>query len=133
VAVNAAEQSRALRAPRKNDDRAKNSGAQNHRTAQLQFETQYYFNHSTRSNRQLPIYFTLPRPNCAKVLSEGPLHLLIYVPFFHTIFSTADVSGMYWLLPLPFMVWMFVYDELRKWLIRRDRDGSAWVTKHTYY
>jgi sodium/potassium-transporting ATPase subunit alpha len=67
------------------------------------------------------------------VVETALVCLLIYVPFFHTIFSTADVSGMYWLLPLPFMVWMFVYDELRKWLIRRDRDGSTWVTKHTYY
>jgi sodium/potassium-transporting ATPase subunit alpha len=67
------------------------------------------------------------------VVETALVCLLIYVPFFHTIFSTADVSGMYWLLPLPFMVWILVYDELRKWLIRRDRDGTSWVTKHTYY
>jgi sodium/potassium-transporting ATPase subunit alpha len=67
------------------------------------------------------------------VVETALVCLIVYVPFFHTIFSTADVSGMYWLLPLPFMVWMLVYDELRKWLIRRDRDGTSWVTKHTYY
>ena len=62
--------------------------------------------------------------------------LLIYVEFFHRIFNTRDLRGEYWLLPLPFVFLIFVYDEVRKALIRRDRDGTGlkgWLTRHTYY
>jgi hypothetical protein len=58
--------------------------------------------------------------------------LLIYVPFFHIRFSARPTShGLYWLLPLPFTIGIFAYDEVRKWLLRRDRKGTSWVTRHT--
>jgi sodium/potassium-transporting ATPase subunit alpha len=67
------------------------------------------------------------------VVETALVCLLIYVPFFHTIFSTADLRPIFWLLPLPFMLWIFAYDEVRKTLIRRDRTGTSWVSRHTFY
>ncbi|KAH0577587.1 Sodium/potassium-transporting ATPase alpha chain [Spironucleus salmonicida] len=42
-----------------------------------------------------------------------------YVPFCHTAFGTKAVDGLAWTYCLPFAVLMFIYDECRKFLLRK--------------
>lgn len=37
----------------------------------------------------------------------------------------------WWIPPIPFMVALFIYDEVRKFYIRRNPGG--WLEKETYY
>jgi len=37
----------------------------------------------------------------------------------------------WWLVPLPFTVAIFVYDEIRKYLLRKHPGG--WIERETYY
>lgn len=37
----------------------------------------------------------------------------------------------WWLWPIPFGILIFIYDELRKFIIRRQPRG--WVESETYY
>jgi len=37
----------------------------------------------------------------------------------------------WWLAPLPFTVAIFVYDEIRKYLLRKHPGG--WIERETYY
>ena len=37
----------------------------------------------------------------------------------------------WWLVPMPFSLLIFIYDEVRKYLIRRYPGG--WVERETYY
>jgi sodium/potassium-transporting ATPase subunit alpha len=61
--------------------------------------------------------------------------LLIYVPFLQDVFNTLDLDAIYWLSPLPFALLIFSYDEIRKFILRRNRGYGfpAWVTRMTYY
>ncbi len=49
--------------------------------------------------------------------------------------SMSDVvlccSFTWWLIPMPFSLTIFVYDEMRKYYIRRYPGG--WVERETYY
>ncbi|KAG2373277.1 hypothetical protein C9374_012266 [Naegleria lovaniensis] len=46
--------------------------------------------------------------------------IVIYVPFIGDyIIATRPLLFMFWLLPLPWGVFIIIYDEVRKWLIRR--------------
>merc|ERR1712046_62749 len=67
---------------------------------------------------------------------------LVYVPFLQIPFKTAHhVDGKElkyggpmppwgWLYPLPFVVVIVIYDEIRKWIIRKYPNGC--VQKYTY-
>jgi sodium/potassium-transporting ATPase subunit alpha len=57
---------------------------------------------------------------------------LAYVPFLQTAFGTASMAFRWWLPGLPFSALIFVYDELRKYLLRRG-PKSAFVWRNTYY
>eukprot|EP01125_Pyxidicula_operculata_P001158 TRINITY_DN1110_c0_g1_i1.p1 TRINITY_DN1110_c0_g1~~TRINITY_DN1110_c0_g1_i1.p1 ORF type:complete len:991 (-),score=157.05 TRINITY_DN1110_c0_g1_i1:104-3076(-) len=57
--------------------------------------------------------------------------LLIYTPFLNPVLGTAPVSWMGWILPLPFCILIIVYDEVRRYFIRKYPHG--WVHRHTYY
>ena len=48
-----------------------------------------------------------------------------YVPFLNVVFATEPLYGAHWFLGLPFGLFMFVYDELRKWAIRKWPGGIA--------
>ena len=37
----------------------------------------------------------------------------------------------WWLPAIPFSIAIFIYDEVRKWIIRRNPGG--WVEQETYY
>jgi sodium/potassium-transporting ATPase subunit alpha len=57
--------------------------------------------------------------------------LFAYVPGVEDVLGTHPISGIDWLLMLPFSVFMFLQDELRKYLIRRDPKGK--IAKYTYW
>lgn len=44
--------------------------------------------------------------------------LLVYAPFLHTPFGTEPMEGRDWSIAIPFAVVLFLYDELRKFLMR---------------
>lgn len=57
--------------------------------------------------------------------------LLVYTPPLQTVFGTIDMEGVDWVLGLPFALFIFLYDESRKWIMRRYPDG--FVKRWTYY
>jgi len=73
------------------------------------------------------------------LLSETLLCIaLAYIPALHTGIGTRDVIFVHWLPSFPFSICIFLYDETRKYLIRRDRrlypeNGAGWLETYTYY
>eukprot|EP00172_Hildenbrandia_rubra_P001733 Plantae.Rhodophyta-Hildenbrandia_rubra.ctg2312.p1 GENE.Plantae.Rhodophyta-Hildenbrandia_rubra.ctg2312~~Plantae.Rhodophyta-Hildenbrandia_rubra.ctg2312.p1 ORF type:complete len:815 (+),score=177.67 Plantae.Rhodophyta-Hildenbrandia_rubra.ctg2312:498-2942(+) len=63
--------------------------------------------------------------------------LIIYAPFLNSAFQTAQLRFVHWLPGLPFLFFIFVYDETRKFLMRRgDRTGlriGKWLKENTYW
>eukprot|EP00178_Gracilaria_changii_P005458 TRINITY_DN189_c0_g1_i3.p1 TRINITY_DN189_c0_g1~~TRINITY_DN189_c0_g1_i3.p1 ORF type:complete len:623 (+),score=123.19 TRINITY_DN189_c0_g1_i3:1951-3819(+) len=63
--------------------------------------------------------------------------LLCYVPFIQTAFSTRNLRFVHWLPAIPFSVFIFCYDEIRKFLIRLgDTKGNKlgmWLRENTYW
>ncbi|KAG2500240.1 hypothetical protein HYH03_001818 [Edaphochlamys debaryana] len=57
--------------------------------------------------------------------------LISYVPPLNTVFSTGPLYGTHWLMGIPWFVLCFVYDETRKWLMRRSPGG--WVEQLTFW
>jgi len=58
--------------------------------------------------------------------------LLVICDCINTDVITVFVSRWtWWLAPLPFTVAIFVYDEIRKHLLRKYPGG--WVEQETYY
>eukprot|EP00177_Eucheuma_denticulatum_P003015 GFKZ01005420.1.p1 GENE.GFKZ01005420.1~~GFKZ01005420.1.p1 ORF type:complete len:1174 (+),score=236.55 GFKZ01005420.1:425-3946(+) len=62
---------------------------------------------------------------------------LCYIPFIQTAFNTRPLRFVHWLPAIPFSVFIFVYDELRKFGIRLgDRTGNkfgVWLRENTYW
>ena len=57
--------------------------------------------------------------------------ILIYVPGLNLVVGTRPLKPLYLFLGLPFALFIFIYDECRKYLIRRSPDGL--VNRLTYY
>jgi len=57
--------------------------------------------------------------------------IVVYTPKADLVFKSRPVPLEYWLLSIPFFVFIMVYDELRKLFIRSDKGG--WVDKMTYW
>jgi len=58
--------------------------------------------------------------------------ILVYTPWVgRNIFRTRPVRFEFWCIPLPFFVVIFVYDEVRKLMIRTTKGG--WVERMTYW
>jgi len=57
--------------------------------------------------------------------------ILAYVPFFQMMFTTASLDFVNFLYPLPFVFVIWIYDEIRKSIIRQRPGGL--VQKYTYY
>ncbi|KAJ5078231.1 intein-containing sodium/potassium-transporting atpase subunit alpha precursor [Anaeramoeba ignava] len=57
--------------------------------------------------------------------------VLTYIPWINPIFGTQPIRFVYWLPALPFSLYILVYDELRKYFMRRNPGG--WIEKNTYY
>jgi len=56
---------------------------------------------------------------------------LTYIPPLNVGLGTVPIQFVHWLHPLPFCFLIFVYDEGRKYMIRRSPGG--WVEQNTYY
>lgn len=57
--------------------------------------------------------------------------MISYTPYLDTALNTFPLKFLWWLPPLPFFFLIFVYDEIRKYLIRKNPGG--WVERETYY
>jgi sodium/potassium-transporting ATPase subunit alpha len=58
--------------------------------------------------------------------------LLTYAPFLNYAFGTEGLDAVDWFIALPFAVLVIVYDELRKYWLRRLGTDS-WFYQHFYY
>jgi sodium/potassium-transporting ATPase subunit alpha len=58
--------------------------------------------------------------------------LLVYAPFLNMAFGTSPVDGMDWVTPVPFFVFLIVYDEVRKYILRIVGD-KHWFWTYFYY
>lgn len=63
---------------------------------------------------------------------------LAYIPALHAGIGTRDVIFVHWFPSFPFSICIFLYDETRKYLIRRERrlypeNGAGWLERYTYY
>mmetsp|Transcript_11153 Transcript_11153/g.14436 ORF Transcript_11153/g.14436 Transcript_11153/m.14436 type:complete len:1144 (-) Transcript_11153:259-3690(-) len=64
---------------------------------------------------------------------------LCYLPFMNTAFSTAAIHPVHWFPSMPFSCCIFLYDETRKYLLRRERKTLGvvgkigFVERYTYY
>ena len=64
---------------------------------------------------------------------------LCYLPFMNVAFSTAPIHPVHWFPSMPFSCLIFLYDETRKYLLRRERatlgpQGKiGFVERYTYY
>jgi len=56
---------------------------------------------------------------------------LSYCPGMDTALRMYPLEWQWWLVPMPFSLIIWLYDEFRKYLIRRYPGG--WVEKETYY
>ena len=55
----------------------------------------------------------------AILISLGLALIVIYVPFFNTVFKTRPIPVECWFIPIGFASWIFVSDEVRKLLVRK--------------
>jgi hypothetical protein len=65
---------------------------------------------------------------------------LCYIPGLHQGLFTRDLIFWHWTPSMPFSILIFLYDETRKYLIRRHKkaykgtpDEVGWLEKYTYY
>jgi magnesium-transporting ATPase (P-type) len=66
---------------------------------------------------------------------------LSYIPFLNSAFKTAKLKPIHLLPALPFVVYIVVYDEVRKYLIRQGDEGrkdklsvfGRFIKSYTYY
>jgi len=63
--------------------------------------------------------------------------LLVYVPFINDPFGTEPLNVAHWLPALPFVVIIFTYDEVRKFLLRQGKTKGnkfgLWLYDNTYW
>lgn len=57
--------------------------------------------------------------------------LLVYTPPFNTVFGTRPIHFVHWFPGVPWSLLIFIYDEIRKFLIRKEPNG--WLDKFTYW
>ncbi|TPP66702.1 Sodium/potassium-transporting ATPase subunit alpha [Fasciola gigantica] len=57
--------------------------------------------------------------------------ILQYTPGINCAIQMKPLLYQWWWLAMPFALLIIVYDEVRKWIIRRNPGG--WVEKETYY
>jgi len=58
--------------------------------------------------------------------------LLAYMPGTDVALRMYPLEWHWWLVPMPFSLLIFIYDETRKYLLRNNAPGN-WVEKETYY
>ncbi|GAM23942.1 hypothetical protein SAMD00019534_071170 [Acytostelium subglobosum LB1] len=57
--------------------------------------------------------------------------IIANVPGISSFFGTERISWKYWLIPLPFAVFLVAVNEIRLYLIRNYPDG--WIARHLYW
>jgi len=66
---------------------------------------------------------------------------LCYLPFMNLAFNTEPIHPVHWFPSMPFSILIFLYDETRKYLLRKERadmkaqglEGVGFVERYTYY
>merc|ERR1711884_275350 len=58
--------------------------------------------------------------------------ILAYMPGTDVALRMYPLEWHWWLVPMPFSLLIFIYDETRKYLLRRLGAGS-WIERETYY
>merc|ERR1712038_48379 len=58
--------------------------------------------------------------------------LLAYMPGTDVALRMYPLEWHWWIVPMPFSLLIFIYDEIRKYLIRSGKPGN-WVESETYY
>jgi sodium/potassium-transporting ATPase subunit alpha len=56
---------------------------------------------------------------------------LCYIPFANTITQTQPINFVWWTSAVPFSLTIYAYDELRKGIIRKNKNG--WLEYNTYW
>ena len=56
---------------------------------------------------------------------------LVYLPFLNIAFGTRPLYILHWFTGVPWSIIIFLYDEVRKSIIRGDPGG--WMDIHTYW
>ncbi|CAF0737223.1 unnamed protein product [Didymodactylos carnosus] len=56
---------------------------------------------------------------------------LIYIPGLNRALFLERLQPLWWLPPIPFAIMIFIYDEIRKLMIRKHPEG--WVAQETYH
>lgn len=56
---------------------------------------------------------------------------LCYIPGLNKVLGTAPLEFLHWCPAMPFCIFIFLYDEIRKSLMRKAPGG--WVEKNTLY
>merc|ERR1712033_41849 len=54
-----------------------------------------------------------------------------YTPGLNTALRLRPLNAPWWFIGIPFSLLIFVYDEIRRFLLRRNPGG--WVEQETYY
>ncbi|CAF0722465.1 unnamed protein product [Didymodactylos carnosus] len=57
--------------------------------------------------------------------------VLIYIPGLNRALFLERLQPLWWLPPIPFAIMIFIYDEIRKLMIRKSPEG--WVAQETYH
>lgn len=57
--------------------------------------------------------------------------LLTYAPPFNVVFGTRPINVLHWFTGVPWSVLIFLYDEIRKYMIRQNPGG--WLDDFTYW
>ncbi len=58
---------------------------------------------------------------------------IVYVPFVHLVLGSAPLRFVWWTPAFPYVVCVFLYHELRKGVIRRDRTKKGWLSRNTLW
>jgi len=58
--------------------------------------------------------------------------LLVYIPGTDVALKLQDLKWSWWFIGVPFAILIFVYDEIRKLLLRK-LGKESWIHKETYY
>lgn len=63
--------------------------------------------------------------------------IIAYVPFINSAFGSAPVNFLHWLPAIPWLLFIFAFDESRKYFIRRGlktkKGLGAWLYEFTYW
>ncbi|CAF0868350.1 unnamed protein product [Rotaria sp. Silwood1] len=57
--------------------------------------------------------------------------IISYTPYLDTALNTYPLKFLWWLVPIPYFFLILIYDEVRKYMIRKNPGG--WIERETYY